>query len=223
MKTTFLKTLSLLGVTALMAVNASAQEPKEKFNHHEYKYKSGDYKVKEQKDESKYKGSAYKEKVNSNERKVKKLVRPMRPTSSEETTIITGETRVTATEPSRTTIEQVTMNAAQDEAVTKTKSVRKSTTRHYAAHRSPARKHYAVRKTKSTHKYAAVRTKIVKEPIVTTRTEYVHDTVFVTRVDTVMKIQRMNTYAGYRIPRGDFKKVKLKRDKEGRVWMKRKE
>jgi hypothetical protein len=32
-----------------------------------------------------------------------------------------------------------------------------------------------------------------------------------------------NTYTGYRVPRGNFKKVKLKKDKaNGDVWMKRK-
>lgn len=223
MKTTILKTLSLLGVTAMLALNATAQEPKEKYGHHEYKYKSGNYKVKEQKDESKYKGTAYKEKENSNEKKVKKLVRPMRLTATEETSIRTGETQVTTSDPSRVTIEQTTMNTSREVATTKTKAVKKSSMRHYAAHKRPMHKHYAARKTKSTHKYAAVRTKIVRDTVVATKTEYIRDTVFVTRVDTVMKIQRMNTYAGYRVPRGDFKKVKLKRDKEGRVWMKRKE
>ena len=92
---------------------------------------------------------------------------------------------------------------------------------------------------KTYHKSVAVRrpavkyvtrTKLVRDtvfvpsdPIVRTNTEYIHDTVELTRVDTFTKVQTQNTYTGYRVPRGNFKKVTLKRDKNtGEVYMKRK-
>ena len=87
-----------------------------------------------------------------------------------------------------------------------------------ATRKGSSHKRIAARKTNTARKYV-VRTKIVKdtvfvpsppETVVSTQTDYVHDTVLVTRTDTVVKTQTANTYAGYSVPRGDFKKVKLK-------------
>jgi hypothetical protein len=209
----------------MIAAAAHAQsEPKVKNNHHEWKYKSDDYKVKLQKDEDKFKTPGLKIKENSNERKIKGYVKPMRLTKTEKTIVKTGETQTWTSRQDNPTM------MSDERTATETKQIRKHNTRRYAA-KTSAHKRVAVRKTSKQHKYAfhkktmkhyaahttRQQTKVVKE------TQYVHDTVFVTRVDTVIKIQRMNTYSGYRVPRGDFKKVKFKRDRDGRVWMKRKE
>jgi hypothetical protein len=225
MKGTILRSVSALGLSLIISLSATAQdEPKVKNNHHEWKYKSNDLKVKLQKDEDKYKAGDLKIKENSNERKVKGYVKPMRLTKSEKVMVKTGETTVW------TSPHQEAAMTSEDQSTTETASVKKSTTRKYAA-RGVHHKRTAARKTSSTHKYAmhkktvrhyAAHTASQPEKIVK-QTEYLHDTVFVTRVDTVVRIERMNTYAGYRVPRGDFKKVKLKRDRDGRVWMKRKE
>jgi hypothetical protein len=216
----------MLGVCLMMAASASAQqEPKEKVGKHEYKYKSDDLKVKLQKDEDKYKAGSLKVKENSNERKVKSLVKPMRISKTEQTTIKTGETQVW------TSRHEAPSATNEETTATKTSTVRKSGGRKYAA-RSTAHRRTAARKTSTARKYAAHTRKArhhrtyaasQQQRVTATQPQYIHDTVYVTRVDTVVRIQRMNTYSGYRVPRGDFKKVKLKRDKDGRVWMKRKE
>lgn len=221
-----MKSLSLLSAALMMMLSAAAQqEPKEKVGHHEYKYKSDDLKVKLQKDEDKFKTGSLKVKENCCERKVKGWVKPMRVTRTEKTMIKTGETQVwTSTHPAP----DMTTNQTTE---TKTTSVRKATTHRYAG-RMKSHKRLAARKTSAKHRYAAHTRKVRhyaahssnrQSAAVAVQPQYLHDTVFVTRVDTVVRLERMNTYSGYRVPRGDFKKVKLKRDRDGRVWMKRKE
>jgi hypothetical protein len=205
----------------------------------EGKYKSRDVKVKETEDESKYKSENLKVKETEDERKVKAKVTPMRPTSTERTVIKTGETQVrtkehilplTSPEPQ---VPATTTPAIEGQvAVPKTAAtVKKPAAKKYAATKSTTRKRTTARKPATATKYI-VREKVVRdtvyvpsppETIVARQTEYVRDTVVVTRVDTVVKTQVANTYGGYRVPAGDFKKVKLKKDKDGEVWMKRKE
>jgi hypothetical protein len=239
MKHTMLKTLSILGISLMMTASVAAQEePKVKVNDNEYKYKSEDLKMKGNEEESKYKAKDLKIKENDEERKVKGKVKPMRLTTTERTVMKTGETQIRAKEQLApiNTLEPVvpapTPVVVEQVAVPKTAStVKKTGTRKYAAKKSTARKHIAARKS-STAPRTIVRTKIVRDTVyvpspppqmLATQTEYVHDTVFITRVDTVLRMQSTNNYAGYRVPAGDFKKVKLKKDKDGDVWMKRKE
>jgi hypothetical protein len=224
-----------------MTLNVGAQEqPKEKINDHEYKYKSEDLKVKLQQDETKVKANDLKIKDNENERKVKAKVKPMRTSATERTMMKTGETQVrTKDHLAPISSESVTSEpavpapvAVQKVAVPKNAAtVKRTTARKYAASKRTANRRTVARKAKSSPKYI-VRTKLVRdtvyvpgptETVLAKQTEYVHDTVFVTRVDTVIRMQTKNTYSGYQVPKGDFKKVKLKRDKDGEVWMKRKE
>jgi hypothetical protein len=223
MKPVMLRSLSLFGVSVILALSAAAQEePKVKINDHEYKYKSEDVKVKLQREEDKYKTPGLKIKDNGRERKVKGWVKPMRITTTERTVIKTGETQVATTE------HLAPATASVEPATPKTATVKKSATRKYASRKATSQKRIAARKTNSKHRYAVHRKAVrhsASQPkqVAAVQTVYVHDTVFITRVDTVLRLQRMNTYSGYRVPRGDFKKVKFKRDNDGRVWMKRKE
>jgi hypothetical protein len=237
MKNTMLRSLSLFGISLAMALSVAAQdEPKVKISDNENKYKSEDLKIKEKKEESKYKADDLKMKDEKEERKIKAKVKPMRITTKEKTEIKTGKTDVRVKEhmePVTTITPQVSepvVGTQEPVAVPKT-TVKKSTARKYsAAKKTSAPKRTAARKAKAAPKYI-VRTKVVRdtvyvpsppETIVSMQKEYVHDTVTVTRVDTVVKMQTENTYTGYSVPRGDFKKVKLERDKDGEVWMKRK-
>ena len=247
MKTKMIRSLSLFCIFLVMALSVAAQEDtkvktsdkvskykseglKIKDKKDEEKYKSADLKIKNKEDEEKYKSADLKIKDKEDERKVKAKVKPMQKTYSERTRIKTGETQVRVKEH----LEQVDAAPAEPEpaaaeqvAVAKIPAtVKKTTTRKYTAKKAVV--HTAARKTP--HRYI-VRTKIVRDTVFVpsppervVSTEYKHDTVSVTRVDTVVKMQTQNTYTGYRVPRGDFKKVKLKRDKNnGDVWMKRKE
>jgi hypothetical protein len=235
MKNIMLRSLSLIGISLTMALSVAAQgDIKTKTGDKENKYKSEDRKIKEEKEEAKYKSTGLKIKDEKHERKIKGKVRPMQVTATERTEVKTGETQVMTKEHLEPlTTESVVSEPATVEpvAVPKTATVKKNTTRKYAASKSIHHKRIVARKTNMARKYV-VRTRIVRdtvfvpsppEKIVSTQTEYVHDTVLVTRVDTVIRMQTKNTYAGYRVPRGDFKKVKLKREKDGEVWMKRKE
>jgi hypothetical protein len=166
---------------------------------------------------------------------VKARVKPMRPTTTVRTVVKTGETQIRAKEhlaplPVEPTASTPAPVVSEKVAVPKTAAVKKTSTRKYATSKRSHHKRTAAR-THKAHRYI-VRTKIVRdtvyvpsppERVVTTQPVYIHDTVFVTRVDTVLHMRTTNTYGGYRVPRGDFKKVKLKRDKDGEVWMKRKE
>lgn len=257
MKNTILRSLSVLGVSVMMALSATAQEqPKVKVNDNEAKYKSDDEKLKLQKDEAKYKsddlkvkengnelkikGEDLKVKANDNEKKVKATVQPMHPSTTERIEMKTGETHVKATEHlTPLTEEHVTVEpapptpvAVEQVTVAKTSADVKPAARKHVAVKSSAHKRVAARKT--TAPKTVVRTKVVRdtvtvyvpsppERIVSKQTEYVHDTVMVSRVDTVVRMQTTNTYSGYSVPSGDFKKVKLKKDKDGEVHMKRKE
>ena len=265
MKNTMLQSLSLLGISFVIGLSVSAQEPKIKSTAKEDKYKTEDLKVKDKKDEVKYKEddlkvkekkdetkykdddlkikvkkdeSKYKEaglkvKDEANERKVKGEAHPMRKSMSERTVLKTGEEKVTTKEQiapvavETTTIEPIAAPAPVPVMATPVKKpVRK-----YTAHKKSTAKPVATAKPNTGVKYIT-RTKVVRdtvyvpsepERIVSTQTEYLHDTVTVTRVDTVTKIQKVNTYTGYNVPKGDFKKVKLKRDKkDGTVHMKTK-
>jgi hypothetical protein len=239
MKSTILRSLSLLGLSLMMTLSVAAQDvPKVKVNDNEYKYKSDDLKVKANGEEAKYKSEDLKIKENDNETKIKGTVRPARPRTTERTLIKIGETHVrtkehiqpiSTTEPGSTAVAPATLEQV---AVPKTAAtVKKPVTKKYAAKKSTPRKKVAARKT-NTAPRTIVRTQVVRdtvfvpsppERVVSTQTEYVRDTVVVTRVDTVERIQTTDTYAGYRVPAGDFKKVKLKKDKDGEVHMKRKE
>ena len=214
-----------------------SKDLKVKANNEESKLKSDDRKVKVQDQESKYKSADLKVKENENETKIKGTVRPMKRTKREQTEMKIGETQVRTREhitpietekvtPSTTpaTLEQVDVSKT-------TATVKKIAPRKYAAKKGTYHKRTAARKSNKAPK-TIVRTKVVRdtvfvpspaERIVSTQTEYVRDTVFVHRVDTVVKTQTTNTYAGYPVPAGDFKKVKLKKDKDGEVQMKRKE
>lgn len=235
-----LRSLSLLGISMAMGLSVAAQgDIKVKTGDNETKIKSEDLKIKEESAEGKFKARDLKMKDEKSERKIKAKVQPMRISATERTVIRTGETQVrtkdhlapiaepvtaTPSVPAPVAVEQVDMSKA-------TGTVRKATSRKYAARRSTAHKRTTGHKGNTARKYV-VRTKIVRdtvfvpsppERIVATQREYVHDTVLVTRVDTVVRMQTTNTYAGYRVPKGNFKKVKLKREKDGDVWMKRKE
>ncbi|MCD6011386.1 MAG: hypothetical protein K0Q79_1248 [Flavipsychrobacter sp.] len=238
MRNTMIRSLSLLGISAMMAFSVAAQDvPKVKTSDKETKYKSEDLKIKEKKEEYKYKSEDLKKKDEKDERKVKAKVKPMRATSTVRTQIKTGETNVRtkehlepiSVEPE--TPEAPEIVAAEPVAVPQT-PVKKPAVKKYTARKTVARKPIVARKATTAPRYI-VRTKVVRdtvyvpsppEKVVSIQKEIVHDTVTITRVDTVIKVETKNTYTGYRVPRGDFKKVKLKRDKDdGSVWMKRKE
>lgn len=161
----------------------------------------------------------------------------MRATSTVRTQLKTGETHVRTQEhleaisaEQPTTPEPVV--AAEEVTVPQVPAPKKTVVKKYTARKPVARKPVVARKPATTPRYI-VRTKVVRdtvyvpsppERVVSIEKEYVHDTVTVTRVDTFVKVETKNTYTGYRVPRGNFKKVKLKRDKDdGSVWMKRKE
>ena len=251
MKNRMLRSLSLLGISLVMALSVSAQEPKVKTNDKETKYKSEDLKIKDKKDEDKYKSNEakikdkkdetkYKSedlkiKDEKDERKVKAKVKPMKATKTERTEIKNGETHVRTTEH----IAPISVEPAAPEPVVAEQvavpeistTIKKTAIRKHAVHKSIPPKAIVAGKTNTTPrpKYI-VRTKIVRDTVFVpspperiVSTEYLHDTVTVTRVDTFVKVQKENTYTGYRVPRGNFKKVKLKKDKDGDdVWMKRK-
>jgi hypothetical protein len=221
-------------------VKIKSDDEKVKLQKEENKYKTDGLKVKDNENELKVKGDGLKIKDNENERKVKATVAPMRPTSTERVEMKTGATQVKSTEhvaplpQERVTIERADPMpvAVQPVTVSKSTDVKKSSTHKRVAAKSTTPKRVAARK--STAPKTIVRTKLVRdtvtvyvpgptERVVSTQTEYVHDTVTVTRVDTVVRMQTNNTYSGYSVPRGDFKKVKLKKDKDGEVHMKRKE
>jgi hypothetical protein len=203
------------------------------------KYKSDDVKIKEEKHTSKYKSDDLKIKDEKSERKIKGTVKPMQVSTREEIEMRTGETKVRTqehlapiTQPVTEETTVATPTAIEPVAVPKTAAtIKKTSTRKYASRSAAPRRRVAASKSNVRTKYV-VRTQVVKdtvfvpsppEKVVTTQTEYVHDTVLVSRVDTVVRMQTTNTYSGYQVPRGDFKKVKLKKDKDGEVHMKRKE
>jgi hypothetical protein len=257
MKTLSLKSLSLLGLSTIMALSVSAQsqpkikenangetkyksdDVKIKTNENEQKYKSDGVKVKSNDNEYKYKSDDLKVKTNENETKIKGQVAPMRRTATERTDVKTGETQVITKEhmepintQTTTTVEPAAVGVEQREIPKEATAVRKVAARKTTSRpkTSPTRR-LAARKP-STAPRTIVRTKVIRdtvmvpsppERVVVTNTEVVRDTVLVTRVDTVEKTQVVNTYNGYNVPRGDFKKVKLKKDKDGNVYMKRKE
>jgi hypothetical protein len=235
-KNRILRPITLLGISLMMALGVSAQEPKVKVSDKEYKYKSEDLKIKEKKEETKYKSEDLKMKDEKDERKLKAKVKPMKATMKERTEVKTGATQVMTKEhmQSITSKPEIAEPVVTDPVATPkvATTVKKAPAGKQKASKSTAQKRTAARKSGKTPKYV-VRTKIVRdtvyvpsppERIVSTQTEYVRDTVIITRVDTVLKVQTTNTYTGYRVPSGDFKKVKLKRDKDdGEVWMKRKE
>ena len=229
-----LRSLSLLGVALAMALSVAAQDqPKVKMSDKETKYKSDDLKIKDKKEEEKYKTADLKVKDEGVKTKVKGMVRPMHITKTERTEIRTGESDVKVTDhilPLPTeTVETVTPVPAvtQQLAVPDAPTVAAKPV-HHRVHRYAVSKNVPAKRVAT--KYV-VRTKVVRdtvyvpsppEKLVSTQTEYVHDTVSVTRVDTFLKYQKENTYTGYQVPRGNFKKVKLKKDKDDEVWMKRK-
>jgi hypothetical protein len=238
MKNRMLRSVSLLCISLMMALSVIAQEPaKLKANDKESKYKSEDLKIKEKKEEGKYKATDLKMKDEKAKGKVKARVHPMHRTRVEETDMKTGETQVRTKEHIQPVEEPVLPEVTPAEPTTaaelkvpETPAPEKKVAVHkHVAKRSTYNKSLAARKPHAAPKYI-VRTKVVKdtvyvpsEPIVKTNTEYVHDTVELTRVDTFTKVNTENTYTGYRVPRGNFKKVKLKKDKaNGDVWMKRK-
>jgi len=220
MENTMLKSLSLLGVSLMLTFSVMAQDVKVKEK--DSKYKSEDVKLKE------------KTKDVKTEKKVKGPVKPMQRTSFQRTEIKTGETQVRTIEhptpvnvepalpepePVVTTQEAVSVNPMPEHKPAVAKhAVRKSMPHKAVATRKINRPRYIVR------------TKVVRDTVMVpsppekvVTTEYVHDTVNLTRVDTFTKVQIQNTYTGYRVPRGDFKKVTLKKDKNtGEVIMKRK-
>jgi|GEM_PF-3608162 hypothetical protein len=204
-------------------------DDKVKVKKDEIKVKSGDEKYKYKKDEIKYKTDDLKVKDEKGERKIKGVVEPMQPTLTERTHVTTGETNVTTKTHvekmnDRTVIPAPAVVPQVPVAKAPAPAPKKTTTRKYAARKTTPKK--------STGARTVVRTKVVRdtvfvptppETIVHTEREVVRDTVTVTRVDTVVKIQKENTYTGYAVPQGNFKKVKLKRDDNGEVWMKRKD
>jgi len=220
----------------MMAISVIAQEPaKLKANDKEAKYKSEDLKVKSKKEEGKYKATDLKMKDEKEKGKVKAVVHPMHRTMMQQTDLKTGETQVKTKEQIER-IEAPVLPATPAEPTVATQltvpeipaPVKKVAVHKHLAAKSTYRKPVAVRKTNAPR--YVVRTKVVKDtvyvpslPIVTTNTEYIHDTVEVTRVDTFTKVQTQNTYTGYNVPRGNFKKVKLRKDKyDDGVHMKRK-
>ena len=250
MKNTMLKSISLLGISVMMALSVAAQEPKVKTTDKESKYKSEDLKIKDKtdkdkyktddakikdkEDETKYKSADMKIKNKKDETKIKGKVKPMQRSMRERTVIKTGETHVKTQEH----IESLDVTPATEPVVAEQEpvqvpdisaTVKKSTVRKHTVRKHVAPKTAVVSKTTTPVKYIT-RTKIVRDtvyvpspPETVVQKEYVHDTVSLSRVDTVIKVQTQNTYTGYSVPRGNFKKVKLKRDKEtGDVYMKRK-
>lgn len=234
MKRILLKPLSLLGLSLMLGLSVAAQDaPKVKTSEKESKYKSEGLKMKDKKEESKFKADELKMKDEKDERKVKAKVKPMRATSTTRTVLKTGETDVRTTEhmtPLELQPVPPEQVAAAPVAVPEMPVVKKPVARKTVATKRVAHKSAPVRKSGTAPRYI-VRTKVVRDTVYVpspperiVSTEYVRDTVTVTRVDTVFKVQTQNTYTGYKVPRGDFKKVKLKRDKDdGSVWMKRKE
>lgn len=249
MKNSIVRSLSLLGISLMMTLSVAAQDvPKEKITDKEDKYKSedlktkdkkdkkdkyktADLKIKDKKDESKVKEEAMKIKEDGNERKIKGRVRPMAASRSEQSELRTGEEHVTTTEhfdPLITDEPVVSEPSVAPVVVPEVTAPVKKTYAHKYTHRKSTPVKYAANS--SNRPRYIVRTKVVRdtvfvpgEPVVTTQTQYIHDTVSVTRVDTFIKAEKENTYTGYRVPNGDFKKVKLKKDNDGDVWMKRKE
>jgi hypothetical protein len=233
MKNTMLKSLSLFGLSLMLALSVTAQDAKVKTNNREDKYKSEDLKIKAKTDDSKYKADGLKEKDENGATKVKGRVRPMHKTTSVRTELKTGETQVKTREQIAPVTTEPTppepTEMAQAPVPQVSAPVQKTAARKHIAPKSTYHKPVAVRKTTTPHKYI-VRTKVVRDtvfvpspPEKVVSTEYLHDTVTVTRVDTMLQVQKQNTYTGYRVPRGDFKKVKLKKDKDDDgAWMKRK-
>jgi hypothetical protein len=235
MKNRMVRSIALLGISVMMTLSVAAQDqPKVKVSDKEVKYKSEDVKIKEKKEETKYKSADVKVKEKEGETKIKAAnVKPMQRTSTERSTLKTGETRVRTQEqlkPLPVEKEAVEATPAPQVAVPDLPKVKKTTTRKYAARKTTVQKPTVAHKTNAAPR-TIVRTKVVRDTVIVASppekvvsTEYVHDTVTVTRVDTVEKVKTRNTYNGYDVPRGDFKKVKLKRDpKTGEVEMKRKE
>jgi hypothetical protein len=215
-------------------VKYKSEDHKIKDKKDEVKYKSDDVKIKEKKDEVKYKSEEVKVKDKKDERKIKAKVTPMQKTATERTVMKTGETNVRTKEhlePVSVEPAEAEPTVAQAVAVPEvSKPVKKTATRKSVAGKNTVHKPTAVHKNSTRPKYI-VRTKVVRDTVLVpsppekvVSTEYVHDTVTITRVDTVVKTKTQNTYSGYAVPKGNFKKVKLKRDENGGdVWMKRKE
>jgi hypothetical protein len=235
MKNRMMRSFALLGISVMMTLSVAAQdEPKIKVSDKESKYKSEDLKIKEKKEEVKYKSADLKVKDENDKRKIKARVTPMQKTSTERTVIKTGETNVRTKErlePVSLTPADAEPAAVRQVAVPEISApVKKTATRKYTARKNTVHKPAGAPKTNTVRKYV-VRTKVVRDTVLVpspperiVSKEYVHDTVTVTRVDTVVKTKIQNTYTGYPVPKGDFKKVKLKRDENGGdVWMKRKE
>jgi hypothetical protein len=243
MKNTFLGTIVIFGASIMLSTAVSAQEPKTKIEKHENKYKSEGLKVKEEKKESKYKSEDLKVKEEKKETKVKGTLRPVSGTRmTEHTEKITGKTEITPVESKE--VKSVTMETLQTpvvaektetvKAITAKKKVAYAGRRHVAKRSNNAyKKTSTARRNTAARKYATRVKTVIKtvrdtvyvpsQPETLVSTEYVHDTVLVTRVDTVLKIQKAASYSGYRIPRGDFKKIKLKKDKDSdEVQMKKK-
>lgn len=215
----------------MMGLSVMAQQPsKIKAKDKEDKYRTEDLKIKAKEKT----GTSTDLKMTEKDKgKVKGIVHPMHRTMFEQTQLRTGETQV-RTKQHVERVEQADVPEVTPAEPTMAAEVSVNPTP-APVKKVAARKHVVSHKPVATRKLRTapktiVRTKVVRdtvfvpsEPIVKTNTEYIHDTVELTRVDTFTKVQTQNTYTGYRVPRGNFKKVTLKRDKNtGEVYMKRK-
>jgi len=235
MKTTMLRSLSLFIVSVLMAFSVAAQdEAKVKIKEKKDKYKSEDLKIKDNRDESKYKADGMKIKEGDGTTKMKAHVVPMNATYKSKTELKTGETNVMTKEhptPIKAMVPEPEPTVVNEVQVPETPApVTKTTTHRYVAKKTA---HKPVTRSTGPKPRYIVKTKVIRdtvytpsapERVVTVDTQYLHDTVSMTRVDTVIKREKENTYTGYAVPRGNFKKVKLKKDKQtDEVRMKTKE
>jgi hypothetical protein len=231
MKNRMLRSLSLLCIPVMMALSVSAQQPsKLKAKDKDNKYRTEDLKIKDKEKGGKYTDYKVTEKDKG---KVKGIVHPMNRTMYERTDLKSGETQVRTkqhierVEEPLPEVTPATPIVATEVSVNPMPLPEKKVAVHKRV--APKTMHKSVAVRRPAVKYVT-RTKLVRDtvfvpsdPIVRTNTEYIHDTVELTRVDTFTKVQTQNTYTGYRVPRGNFKKVTLKKDKNtGEVYMKRK-
>jgi hypothetical protein len=220
MKTRIFKQVLLLGATVLLSTGTFAQD-KYKTNKNETKYKTSGYKVKENKNETKIKGTLVRPKVFDKSTVVTEERKTGQTQVRTKETLIPLDSRTVADEkPVVATAEPIDM-----------KTIKKSTTvakkKSYAkARKAPARK-VAARKTPARKLYAAAKPQIIRDTVyiekepetrVVTNTEFVRDTVVVSRVDTVFRTQ---SFTGYRMPSVNYKKLKLKKD-GNEIYMKKK-
>jgi hypothetical protein len=208
MKRKFLSAALLLGITLTASAPSFAQvKTKVSNNESKLKVEDGDYELKIKQDRNEFK---LKEEGNLPLRNVTVA----QPEITTTTTLRQGETMTTVKAGKLPETAKVTQTAAPKKAYTAKKCNCPST----AARKTTAKKSTVAYKAKPKAKTSNV-AKTTASPII------VHDTVFVTRVDTVLTVMEQQSFAGYRHDNiglmDNFKELKIKREDNGEVKLKK--